>query len=234
MRSTEHIMKALRTTRLFASFVAAAVLGLLPLASQAQAHCTPAEANGAQRCRAHLPAAVMQSIQKTQEKSQWCWAAAIAMILSRHGVTVSQEEVVRRQFGDALDMAASGEAITRLLSSSWRGAGGQEVYARTAVGDREAKRAQLTNARLVEELAQQRPLLFGTEGHAMVLVGVEYERTAQGAVRITGGMVIDPAPGQGLRRLGRDEMRPAYVAAVQMQGGEQLAAAAPASESGGQ
>lgn len=212
-------MQALRT------FLAAAAIALGPLLAQAAITCDDADAKGAQRCRAGLASEQVQQMKRTQEKSQWCWAASIAMVLSRHGIEMRQEDIVRRQFGDALDIGASGEAITRLLASAWRDQQGRQVYPEAIVGDSAARRHQLGNAGLVEELTNDRPIIFGAESHAMVLVQVEFERSAGNAIRITGGTVIDPMPGQGVRRLARNEMRPSYVAAVQVQGSEQLAMA---------
>jgi hypothetical protein len=45
-------------------------------------------------------------------------------------------------------------------------------------------------------------------------------------VRILGGTVIDPRPGVGVRALTIGEMKPTYVAAVQVMGAEQRVAAA--------
>jgi hypothetical protein len=54
----------------------------------------------------------------------------------------------------------------------------------------------------------------------MVLVHANYERRAHGEVVITGGTVIDPLPGKGVRSLARAEMGLTYVAAVQVTGVE--------------
>ena len=54
-----------------------------------------------------------------------------------------------------------------------------------------------------------------------VLVGLRFERSACGTLRITGGTVIDPLPGMGIRPMLRAEMRPTYVAAVQVMGAYQ-------------
>jgi hypothetical protein len=59
----------------------------------------------------------------------------------------------------------------------------------------------------------------------VVLVELKYEKSERGNVRILGGTVIDPRPGVGVRALTTGEMKPTYVAAVQVMGdGERVAA----------
>ncbi|MDQ6881945.1 MAG: C39 family peptidase [Pseudomonadota bacterium] len=161
----------------------------------------------------------------TQEKSQWCWAASIAMVFARYGHALSQEHIVRQYFGHAADRPVAAQAITQLLARPWKDGEGRRFEANASVSwvaERGPKSAYDT---MVSELSNQRPLLIGVAGHAMVLVGIDFERLpAAGGVRITGGKVIDPMPGRGLRRLFSDEARPTYVAAVNvLEGVESLA-----------
>jgi hypothetical protein len=198
---------------------------LLCLAAQAGEQCAPADAGGVQRCKAGLAQAQIQQIQRTQEKSQWCWAASIAMIFAHHGVNISQEQVVRRRFPDLADRGVTGAEISGMLSHSWVDAGGHSYFPGSSVADADARRFGVSQATLVLELGEERPMIFGAEGHVMVLVQVDYERSGvDGGLRITGATVIDPAPGKGLRKLLRQEMRPNYVAAVQVAPQPQLAA----------
>lgn len=225
-------MQALQATQWFLRAILAAAL-LLPFTASAKVDCDVADARGVQRCKAGLDDAQIRQIQRSQEKSQWCWAASIAMVFAHHGFTVSQEQVVRRQFADLADRAVSGSAITEMLSRGWKDGKGRQFQPVAAVADPYARRFEVATQNLVQELSEERPLIFGAETHAMVLVQVEFERGAAGAiVRITGGTVIDPAPGKGVRSLQRQEMRPKYVAAVQLAPASQLAAAggAPAAE----
>lgn len=198
---------------------------LLPLASHAGVQCSPADARGIQRCKAGLAEAQVQEMQRTQEKSQWCWAASISMILAHHGLAVSQEEVVRRQYPDLADRGVTGADISQMLSRSWGDGGGRSFFPISSVGDADARRFDVGPLTLIQELADERPMIFGAQGHAMVLVQVEYERPSpNGAVRITSATVIDPTPGKGVRKLLRQEMRPNYIAAVQLAPQPQLAA----------
>ena len=83
------------------------------------------------------------------------------------------------------------------------------------MGDLDARRGEVSAQTIVDELADERPIILATEGHAMVLVRINFSRApGSGAIHIQGGLVLDPAPGQGLRALLPSEMRPAYIAAV--------------------
>lgn len=56
---------------------------------------------------------------------------------------------------------------------------------------------------MLAELADVRPLLLGALRHAVVLVGLTYEKSERGNVRIIGGTVIDPAPDRASGRCWR-------------------------------
>jgi hypothetical protein len=206
--------------------ILAAMALLLPTASSAAQDCEPMQPNGIQRCAAGLSSTQVAQMRATQEQSQWCWAASIAMVFAHHGFSLAQERVVERHFGELANRGVPGAVMTQLLGESWRDAKGRAFLASALVGDAPARRFQFGSDTVVRELADERPLIVGALGHAMVLVHVEYERfPEQDAVRITGGTVIDPAAGQGVRRLKPQELQPSYVAAVRVSQDLQLAAA---------
>ncbi|HET6828843.1 MAG TPA: papain-like cysteine protease family protein [Ramlibacter sp.] len=178
--------------------------------------CKEADAAGVRRCKAGLAPEQVRVMQRTQERSQWCWAAAVAMVLAHNGVSLGQEDVVRQHFGQVADMKVAGSAMTQLLMQPRRDASGAQAIPAVAVGDVSARRFDLDIPTLVRELVAGRPLVFAVNGHAMVLVEVVFDEVPGRGVRVVGGSVIDPAPGRGLRTLLTSEMRPSYVAAVQM------------------
>lgn len=199
--------------------VRAAVVMALAAAPAARAAevCSTPDSNGISRCKAGLSAAQVQTIRVAQEKSQWCWAASIAMLFAHYGHDVSQEGIVRRHFGDAVDRAVSGGEITSLLDSAWRDGKGRPFATNAVVAQSPDMRPGPAHQIMVSELGRQHPLLIGVSDHAMVLVRIEYDRLpGDGAIRITGGTVIDPVPGRGLRRLLAHEARLSYVAAVRV------------------
>lgn len=199
--------------------LAAAMLIAIFLVQQpvaAAVSCAEPDANGTRRCKAGLTQGQVQEMRRTQERAQWCWAAAVAMVLAHSGVAVSQEDVSRQYFGDAEDRKVSGAMLTDMLTQARHSAGGAAARPVVMVGDAAARRYELDNATLVAELIAERPLVFAVNGHAMVLVEVVFEQSTLKGTRVIGATVIDPAPGRGVRTLASTEMRPSYVAAVQM------------------
>jgi hypothetical protein len=180
--------------------------------------CAAADARGRIACSAGMGEAQARAMAVTQERSQWCWAASIAMIFGFHGYAVPQATIVKDVHGSVADVnAPSGEAMTGALRRPWRTPDARGFVASTQTGDIAANRYEVSNEQIVQELASGRPLLIGTRGHAMVLVEADYERRPDGDVVITGGSVIDPLPGKGLRRLTRPEMVLSYVSVVKVQ-----------------
>lgn len=209
-------------TRLRGIVVMSALGVLAAWATPAQAgeSCNAPDAKGSIACTAGLHEDRIREIAITQDKSQWCWAASISMIFASHGFRLPQEAIVKDITGKLEDVnAPSGEAMTNALRRKWRSPEShQEVATSAKVGDIAANRFEISNAAIADELAEGRPLLIGTRGHAMVLVKANYERRTNGDVIITGGTVIDPLPGKGVRKLARGEMILSYVAAVQVAG----------------
>jgi hypothetical protein len=198
--------------------IAAGVALSLALPVQAKEDCGGPDANGARLCSAGLSAEMMQEMVAVQEHSQWCWAAAISMIFAHYGFQVAQQEIVKDGYGVAADLPApSGQAMTNAISRAWTDMRNRPFRARVLASDALGRQYQVTNDRVVVELIGGRPLLVGAMRHAVVLVGLSYQRRADGRVRIVSGTVIDPQPGQGVRPLLRGEMKPTYVAAVQIE-----------------
>jgi hypothetical protein len=208
-----------------AAALALAAAMLLPFAAQSETECAAADHRGVQRCSAGLDQAQSLRMLRTQEKPHWCWAASISMLFAHYGIPVPQEQLVRGQFAELADRGVPGSVISEILGRSARDDGGRSFHPIASVADAATQRFELDAEALVEELRQQRPVLFGTQAHAMVLVRLDYERGASGKLRIVGATVVDPAPGQGVRKLLRQEMRPSYVAAVQLVPQTQLASA---------
>lgn len=199
-----------------------------PFGVQAAEVCATPDSKGISSCRAGLSAAQVQNILVAQEKPQWCWAASIAMVFAHYGYDVSQEGIVRQHFGDSIDRAVSAGEITSLLESAWRDGKGRTFATNAVVAQSPDKRPGPAHDIMVSELGRMHPMVIGVAGHAMVLVRIEYDRLpGDGAIRLTGGTVIDPSPGRGLRRLLAHEALPSYVAAVRVSDPGALALASP-------
>jgi ABC-type bacteriocin/lantibiotic exporter with double-glycine peptidase domain len=204
-----------------------AATAVLTMAAPAQAEetCSAPNADGVSLCRAGLPVDSLPRLAVTQEQPQWCWAAAISMIFAHHGYRVRQEEIVKDGYGVAANFPApSGQAMTNALSHAWTDGDDKQFQAKAIATDALSRQFQVSNDKVIAELAAGRPLLVGALSHAVVLVAMQYERSARGAVRITGGTVIDPQVGQGIRAMLREEMKPTYVAAVLVSGVQETVA----------
>jgi hypothetical protein len=209
------------------SVLAVSALVALAIPSQAEEICGTPDTDGVSICSAGLPAQRVQQLAVVQEQPQWCWAASISMIFAHHGYTVRQEDIVKDGYGVAANLPApSGQAMTNALSRSWVDENDRPFQGKAIASDARASQFQVSEHKVLAELADGRPLLLGAMRHAVVLVGLKYERSAKGNIRIIGGTVIDPQPGQGIRPLLHVEMKPTYVAAVQVMGVEQKMAAA--------
>lgn len=204
------------------------MLGVLGLPALAEEQCGAPDSNGVAVCRAGLPVEGLRQLAVVQEQPQWCWAASISMIFAHHGYTVRQEDIVKGGYGVAVNLpAASGQTMTNALSRAWVDEHDRAFQGQALASDALSKQYQVSKEKVLAELAAGRPLLLGAMSHAVVLVGLKFERSANGAIRIVGGTVIDPQPsGGGIRPLLHTEMRPTYVAAVQVMGVEQKMAAA--------
>lgn len=210
----------------FRSLLAATALAALALPSQAEEVCGTPDSEGVSICSAGLPAASVQQLAVVQEQPQWCWAASISMIFAHHGYTVRQEEIVKDGYGAVVDLPApSGQAMTKALSRSWVDGNAKAFHGTAVASDSHARQFQVSEHKVLAELADGRPLLLGALRHAVVLVELKYEKSARGNVRIIGGTVIDPRPGVGVRPLATGEMKPTYVAAVEVMGDGQRVAA---------
>src|SRR5687768_14169077 len=64
---------------------------LTPQVLHAAEVCSSPDQHGVAHCRAGLTTAQIRHMAVAQEKSQWCWAASIAMVFAHHGYKLEQE-----------------------------------------------------------------------------------------------------------------------------------------------
>jgi len=151
-----------------------------------------------------IPSETLNYCAASQQKSQWCWAATIEMVLRYYGLEVSQEAIVARSYGtDAYgnlpDLSASYDLINANLNNWSVDANGNSYKIEAQMGFG-APNPDV----LFEELAQGSPIIVGYEtpqgtGHAVVI-------TAAGFVGdvITDLVVRDPFPSNtNIQNLGR-------------------------------
>ena len=150
-----------------------------------------------------------QHAYQTQQASQWCWAASIAMVFAYHGHPVSQQRIVQEAYGSVVNMpAVAGSVMAQALNRSWTDDGGAR-FASHLIGayDPAAGVGTLNNVALIQELDRDRPFVVGTNGHAMVVTAMQYYSTPFGP-SVAAVWVFDPWPGNGARALSAAEATP--------------------------
>lgn len=199
-----------------ARLVATLLLACLFAPAQASLACGEADARGVRLCRAGLPATVVQRMVQRQEQPKWCWAAALSMIFARHGHVLPQRDIVQEVYGAVFDTGMPTRQLPHAISRNWYAQG---------VGWRAAAKFQLAPAGTVvpassvlmsSSLEQDEPLLLSANGHAVVVVELQWQEAPGGARRIVGGTVIDPLPGVGIRPLAADELLVGLLARVEV------------------
>lgn len=197
---------------------AACALALVPWLAPAQAalQCEEADAGGVRRCTAALAQPLVQRMVQAQQKPRWCWAAALSMILARHGHHVPQQDIVQEVYGTPADVGVPTAQLPEALTRTWFSPQGAVRAAAKYQLARSGAAVPASSVLLVASLERGEPLLLAADGHAVVVVGLEWLE-AGGARRITGGTVIDPLPGVGVRPLARKELQVSLLARVEVQ-----------------
>ena len=147
-----------------------------------------------------------QNAYRPQDASQWCWAASISMLFNYYNHPVSQQAIVQSLYGRLIDLPSGpGWNIAARLNTAWVDGNGKRFRAHlTGAYDFDAGVMTISNAMLVNELDQDRPVIIGTRGHAVVGTAVQYLQGPTGPF-ITGIGVFDPWPGRGARGLDQRE-----------------------------
>ena len=145
-----------------------------------------------------IPSGEMDFVAAAQQSSQWCWAAAIQMVLGYHGVAITQQQIVVRTYGmdwwgNLPDWGGSIEAITANLNN-WSIDNYGQQYAVAATLNWGAPPPNV----LINELWNRRPMIIGyrsgpNSGHAVVVTAATYSNTVYGTV-IHSIVVRDPWP----------------------------------------
>jgi hypothetical protein len=174
-----------------------------------------------------LQRAYVTQPQLVQQKCpEWCWAASSSMIFTAHRHPVDQMKIVQRLFG-AVVCAPSQNTwnIGQTLSEQWIDDRGQPFQPRViSAYDPSNGINNITNPFIINELANDRPLLYCNTHHAMVVVDFNYVLGPGGVIVPQQVGVLDPFPGSpGYHPLSPAEMVPSilggqmtFLAAVQV------------------
>ncbi|MDQ2843780.1 MAG: C39 family peptidase [Acidobacteriota bacterium] len=165
----------------------AAVAVALPSISRSAQNCTILPP-GVQIC----DVSVQPPLQRvSQQCPLWCWAASISAIFDFYGHPVPQQAIVQRVFGGVV-CAASGSTtnIGAALSVNWVDANGNSFQSRVISAYDPANGLNtLNNQQIIQEITNNRPMLYCNTHHAMVVVGVRYSPSSVQMVGVT-----DPWP----------------------------------------
>ncbi len=147
-----------------------------------------------------------------QKCPEWCWAASSSMIFCTWGHPVDQMVIVQRAYGVLACQASQSITIAQVMSSTWQDDNGQQFQANvTAAYDVVNNVSAITNSVIVNELGNNRPLIYGNATHCMMVVSAEYFDTPTGPdIRAVG--VMDPWPyNLPYHPLSMAEMIPAHL-----------------------
>ena len=164
--------------------------GAAAAAASTVAHAKQDNFGGLQRAYVEHPQIIRQQC------PQWCWAASASMIFAHLGHPVDQMKIVQRLFG-GLVCAPSGNTINiaRVLSAPWIDDNGQPFQCQI-VGAYDPMNgiAAINNQFIINELVNDRPLLYCNTHHAMVVVDFNYAVAPNGMIVPQQVGVLDPWP----------------------------------------
>lgn len=180
----------------FLGFTAIAFSSLFSRRVNAGTNCVPDPQVG-QVCWSEIPS--NHVVTACQTESQWCWAASVEMAFAHYGYSVSQARIVEETYGFVGNIpAVTGYAISKNLQRDWKDDSGQEFSVEIeGLYDFDARLFGITDSQIVAALDDERPLILGTQSHAVLFTAVQYVPTPVGP-KIVDLRVADPYPGLGI------------------------------------
>jgi len=159
--------------------------------------CLPVS-NVASQCQIGLafPHIVAQTVGTPQEMTNWCWAACLSGIFAWYGHPVSQLAFVNKVFGGIVNQPAVGPQIAYAATGQWIDANGTPFTAQADVllDAQFGYQNPFAVQALAEDLANDRPVIVGSQGHATVITAMTYVQDVYGNYQITDIIVRDPWP----------------------------------------
>ncbi|MEM6763347.1 MAG: papain-like cysteine protease family protein [Bacteroidota bacterium] len=135
-----------------------------------------------------------------QRQENWCWAACIQMVLTYHGLKVSQEEVVRRIYGSLVDRPGNPDQVLSALS-------GSAVNTRGGYSRIYADYGMISDVEIINNLAAKMPIMVGLQNpdqesaHAYVLTAAYYHLNVHERPVIDKIVLRDPYPTRPSRQV---------------------------------
>jgi hypothetical protein len=126
-----------------------------------------------------------------QQTPVWCWAASLAMLFDYYGHPVAQSRIVSSYFALPIAVTGSPWLLRDALNTTWTDDNGRQFRVSSRITDRyTGSLFQVTNADVLNALANEQPIFYGDATHAMVLVQAAYTNTPIGT-NVTAGWAID-------------------------------------------
>lgn len=163
-------------------------------------------------CRAYLSRRPVEPI--PQETPVWCWAASLSMLFGYYDYPVDQASIVTRYFGLPVITTGPPWVLRSALNAEWSDSRGKRFRVSSRISDYYSGGPfQVNNQDIVDSLAAEKPVFFGNQTHAMILVEAHYVQSPPGP-QVLAAWAIDPYPGFqfGFRRLQIEEMRAMFAA----------------------
>lgn len=205
-------MAYLDRRRLILTGAAALGMGLLSRAAKTAQTCTLSD--GTRWCRSRLRARMHAQTTQRQNRDQWCWAASLSMIFDYYGHPMSQERIVKEIWGRIVDMPRHVDDVMRDINRSWVDNRGQRFK---ASGQRLTLHPVELPKLAAQALAENRPLIVGTLGHATVLTEMRWSIDADGQLFVSDIIVSDPADGSTRNLTLEERLLTDFVAVVDVQ-----------------
>lgn len=167
-------------------------LALLPVAALADQQCDGDD------CMYGIWSSRFNFVYAQQQMNEWCWAACIQMVFAYYGHVVRQEEIVQRAWGTTVNFPATGREMYKVLNAPWMDDKGRSFTPSCSVlldlqyGIANPNRMAL----LCDDLKNNRPLIIGTLGHAMVMTAIRVLNAPAGP-SLMDTVVRDPWPAAG-------------------------------------
>jgi len=151
-------------------------------------------------------------VSQRQRQNQWCWAACVSMICNWHHHPLDQADIVTRIYGGTANMPGDDQVLTRVLNDTWTDKNGASFTIAAKTFSPMMNSFNVSNADIVSDLENDKPILVGARSHATVLARVDYYDGPNGP-QIVQAHVIDPWPGAAsppyyARFLAPDELVP--------------------------
>lgn len=168
-----------------------------------------------------------------QQTSLWCWAASAQSIFRYYGYEMEQSVIVKQTLGNTYNISATAYMMIMMLNTKYTDRYGRKFRVRTPkIYDgfswlsanpyllSNIGATPMNNNDIISALNNGRPLMMGTQTHAVMLTAMSYYKVNE-FVSPVSGWILDPYPDYyypqkaiGLRQLTPDEMTAFFMADV--------------------